>query len=696
MKEYKKLFPIFIIAFILGINTSYAQYIKVEDFQKAFQEVAYSYYMRGKYIQYNSPKVHVFSPEEATSQNINYMVCSGLSRNIYYELLNITLPRPTEGLLSYSKKNLGSPEVVAYSHINEKKQVEMRIQSPNQSNTFKILINPSIKDIIPLVQVGDILCYTGHTFVIYDVEKDNKGKVIDAIIMESGFGKGRAYVNSKIAVEKVKLSNGKDFAGPIHYLYLNSKFNSDFKEGRIQGSVGLNRLSTYKHWVNINNPKLRKNEYCILRFIQKDSDGNAILKYKENNINIPTQILYNQHIILSKKNIDRYKKFNHLYIEKTVNANNNNIVELKDILNYKIVIKNNGNKKYKYNLIVYENLPKYVTFLDHQENNAILSFNHEQNRKRLKWDLGKLRRGQEIIINYTVKITSGNPGDIIESTGLVGNIPSSIIRNTIGINLDSTKMNLIKTKFEKLRLKKKYNGKKLINEVYKEALNYDMKFDEFDITNLIINTDLYSSKSQTIFLNNQNLFYKAVLNKCWSAIRAAEHTFIEGGEKVILYDLKGFRSYYDPERRRHYINPKTFKTGDILIYKNHDDVVYSFGKDNKLNKTYITYESGEYSYIYIEGKGFIGINLGDDGKENTKDDRNEFNPYYYKDNNLKLYPRSKNPTKEELENANIQSLFGKDYYVILRPSLAFNFENGNSSTNKMLINSIKNKVKFPK
>jgi len=117
---------------------------------------------------------------------------------------------------------------------------------------------------------------------------------------------------------------------------------------------------------------------------------------------------------------------------------------------------------YPYNLIVYENLPKYVTFLDHQENNVILSFNQEPENKRLKWDLGKLKRGQEFIINYTVKITSGKPGDIIESTGLVGNIPSSIVRNTLGINLDVNKMNLIKKKYEKLRLKKKYNGKKLI------------------------------------------------------------------------------------------------------------------------------------------------------------------------------------------------------------------------------------------
>ena len=73
------------------------------------------------------------------------------------------------------------------------------------SDTFITLINPSIKDIIPLVQVGDILCYTGHTFLIYDIEKDNDGKVIDAIIMESGHGKGIAYVNSKIGKERIKL-----------------------------------------------------------------------------------------------------------------------------------------------------------------------------------------------------------------------------------------------------------------------------------------------------------------------------------------------------------------------------------------------------------------------------------------------------------------------------------------------------------
>ena len=300
MKEYRKFISLFIIEFIFGINFSFQQ-TKIQDVHKAIQEIEYSYYMRGKDIQYNVHKVHYFSPEEATSQNVNYLVCSGFTRTVYRELLNITIPMYTTTLLSYTKENLGNPEVILYAHINENNQTEMKIYSPKESNKGKTLINPSIQDIIPLVQIGDVLTHTGHTFLIYDVEKDSNGKVIDAIIMESSYGSGGSYVNSKIA-DKVKLSNGVLFAGPTHYLYLNAKLNTNFKEGRVQGSVGLGRLSKFKIWVNINNPSIRKDEYSILRFIHEDSDGNAILKYKTKYTNYPNQIL-NFNLLFYQKRI---------------------------------------------------------------------------------------------------------------------------------------------------------------------------------------------------------------------------------------------------------------------------------------------------------------------------------------------------------------------------------------------------------
>ena len=599
MKDYSILLRKFILIIflynLLLIKMSYEINSKFEEVQKALKEVAYSYYMRGKNIQYNSFKVHWFSPEEATSQNIKYLVCSGFTRNVYRELLNITIPMSTSELLNYSKNNIGRPEVIAYSYINKNKSLEMKIYSPKEINNIVTLINPSLKDIIPLIEIGDILTYTGHTFLIYDVERDNNGKAIDGIIMESGHGIGKAYVNSKIA-PTVKLSNGNNFAGQNHFLYLNSKLNTDFKEGLEQGSVGLTRLSTYKQWYNLNNTKERMNEYSILRFIHKDSQGNAVLKYKTTYLDNQNQILDNESIVLPIKNLDKATKYNHIYIEKTVNAINNNIVEMGDNLNYTIIIKNNAEKSYTKDLIVTENLSPFVTFIEHSENDIIQSFEKDLNNRKLKWNIGQLQSNKKFIINYTVKVTSGNLRDIIESSGLVGNIPSSFVKNVIGVNLNKNQKELIENKFEKL--KKKFNGKQLINEIYREALNYDIKFDNFDITQLIMNTKLDFTSAKTIFLNKQNPFYNAVLNKYWSTLTCANHAYIKNEKEVQIYDLKNFRRYNSPERRQDFIYPETLKTGDILIYKNNNDVIYSVNKLNQLIKK-ILHLKKENMFIFI-------------------------------------------------------------------------------------------------
>ena len=148
--------------------------------------------------------------------------------------------------------------------------------------------------------------------------------------------------------------------------------------------------------------------------------------------------------------------------------------------------------------------------------------------------------------------------------------------------------------------------------------------------------------------------------------------------------MKFFGYYNDPERRQDFIYLETFKTGDILIYKNENDVVYDFDNNNNLIKKYITYENGEYAYIFIEGKGFVGVNLGKDKNNN----RNEFKAKYYKDNNLDLHLPISNRSEEFLEMANLQTLFGKDYYIILRPSLIFDFKYNDQSWIKVIILTI--------
>ena len=159
--------------------------------------------------------------------------------------------------LNYSRENVGSPEVIAYSSINRKtNNLEMKFYNSSSKTNYTTKINPSIDDLIPIIQIGDILCYIGHSFIIYDLIKDHNGKVIDAIIMESGYGQGKSWVNSKVS-ETIKLPNGKSFGSKNHFLFLNSKVNTDFEEGLEQGTVQFGKFATYSTWFDINNTKTR-------------------------------------------------------------------------------------------------------------------------------------------------------------------------------------------------------------------------------------------------------------------------------------------------------------------------------------------------------------------------------------------------------------------------------------------------------
>ena len=198
-----------------------------------------------------------------------------------------------------------------------------------------------------------------------------------------------------------------------------------------------------------------------------------------------------------------------------------------------------------------------------------------------------------------------------------------------------------------------------MNEIYKEAFDIDIKLNEFNISKLINNIRINSNSNTSIKLFKDSALYKSILNKYWSGLAKNSNLGIDN------YDLKIFGPYENPERRQDFIYPETLKTGDILFYENYNDIKYNETKNDKLN---ITNEYGEYWYIYIENYGFVGKNYGKDGKHS----RNEFTPKYYEENNLALFNEYDHPDDEILETGNLQTLFGKDYYVILRPSLEFN------------------------
>ena len=606
----------------------------LSDVLSALKEIAFSYYMRGKNIQYCSARNSFYPPEEATSQKINYVVCSKIVDNIYKELLNITTPNITEQYINYAYHRKNRPEIVLHTSIRNTSEIKVTFDF-TKNRTYKI--NPTYEDIVPYLQPGDILIHfwnrtgskKGHTMMVYDVYNNTK----DAIIMEST--DNIVMVNTKMQTFEIYLSKNN-----------NTFQNTTIEEGTIQ----FRKLSEIDEWKNMN----QKYYYTILRFIQGDENKIARLYYDSNNK--ITDAFQNEEQITLFPNAKDRLKFSHLYIEKTVDKHNNNYVQIGDKLIYKIRIKNWGESDYQQDIKVLEMLDKKVEFKENLANKTI-PFRNNTKKTAVQWTLGKLKKGEEIILEYSVEVKSGKTGDVIISTGKVENIPSSTVKNTIGNILDKNKQNHLKDIYDKL--KSNYTSINLINEIYKEAFNIDIGLYELNLTDLVINHN-ESDLNQKPSLNRaKNNFSKIVFTNHYSAIANLPNET----EYPVFYKLKYYRDYNSPGRRQDFIYPDLFQTGDILIYTNYFDYNY------KYNFSY-TYETGEYAYIYIDGK-FVGNNPGLDENINRRD---EFTAQYYKENNLTLLKGDydKNDSKW-LELANLQTLFAKNYYVILRPSLDYNF-----------------------
>ena len=637
----------------------------IEEFRNSLKEVAYSYYMRGKSIQYCMARDQFFSPEEATEQNANFIVTSSFTSSVYEELLNVVVPYVGSSLLKYANDYNDKPEVagITYKISDDIMQWRFYITADNT----EVIENPSLQQIFPFLREGDILVNPASLLLVYDFEKDENGNITDVIVIYSNNG----YHNNSNINTKMPRANAlnNDIYYPIIEFYFNGKLNSDFEEGAIK----MGKLSKHFTWANINT-KYKSSQYAILRYVQGDSENNAVLKYENIYDYYRGNYSYNDKINLSDNSLDRSKKFHHLYISKTVDEMNNAVVEVGDTLNYKIIIRNSGDKDYKDNIIVSEIVSQYVEYQENHVNRPIKSFSEDTKNNKLIWDIGQLQKGDEFIITYKVKVIKGNTNDIIVSTGFVGNIRSSTVKNFIGKNLKDSQKNLIKKNYEKL--KNSYNGANLINEIYKQSFGINIKLNTFNITNLITDRNKESREKPTILLNTSDYFYKGVLSNYWSSLATMRYQYPGNEEEVNVYSLKEYEYFYNMQtyhnRRKNYIYPQHFKTGDILIYRNSNDSTYSI-QNNKAVKWNITYEDGEYYFVYIEGKGFVGVNYGNDGIPNTEDDRNEFTAKYYIDNKLKLLNNEENPSEEILEIANLQTLLAKDYYAILRPSLLYNF-----------------------
>ena len=653
--------------------------------QKAIREVADAYYNRKEYSQYSSyRKTFIDAPEDATSQHTTYKVCSGFVFNVYYNAFGIKLPPTTKGLGKYGRENVKNS---SYGDVIEYIEDLSGLKNEYENGTDK-WYNLYGKKILNELEIGDVLSMidssgNGHSELVYEIEYDENGNRIDAIVRTS------PGENADTTTTKLKKGLGYYEDG-----YVEKKL--------LSRHLGKASLISWLDKKSTNTGNNMYHEFTIIRPLLKDENGNYTGKYRctiaETNTEPNIDGTWNYEITNATKQRIKYSK---IYIEKTVYVFNNSVVSPDEELKYIIKIKNNSEEDYKDDIIATENISEYVTF---DENSTItitmysknkndktvntttiqpeeIEFIKDQNGKIIRFNIniGKIKSNDEnveieYVIEYTVKVNENTYGETIESTGEVASISSGTIKNTVGRNLTQSQINAIKNvKFEDIKDKdeKQLTGKELINEIYKKSLGIDLSLENFDITGLVITkpgTAYYLENMSTnplsrrIHLNSDNAFYKMVLTNYYGATNKDEAS----GETDLKYweKLDGDLSM-GRDIRADNIYGKNFKTGDVLIYKN----------TQISNGTYRD-ENGTYYLIYIDEKdkitideeeiyGFIGID--EDGTLNRLY-RSEYD--FENQDDYSIY--------------DLRTLLGKDNYVILRPSLImcninYELDGGNNS-----------------
>ncbi len=563
--------------------------------QTAIQEVAYAYYRKGRNLQYDfRRKSFNATPEEITSQNNTYFVCGSFVYSVYKQTFGIELPSSTFSLIAYAYQNKDQDDIVLSLYGSEfKDQVSTSSLRTEFSQKLLNEYNLSVGDII-VWHTGAIV---GHVLMVYDIIYDSNGSPVDATIIHS---------TNNYETDTNKLTKGLSYSNDL---------NSE--TGIYEGTIKVQNLertvydARNKSYFSIIRPLLtnENGEYTGQYYVaQCTSSSSGTLGY------ICSANLANYAMIDATQSRLKYSGID---IEKTVDKFNKSNVRPGDTLTYIISITNNSNAEYT-NLSVIENISEYIEVSD--------SGGGTLNNNILSWNIN-IPAGTTYTINYSVKIKNDRLliGNTITSTGKVDNIATSTVINYISNSLIDLQKTQIVSAYNQL-INSDYQGKNLINEIYKKALDVDLNLNDLDITDLIQTT--VSDSLSSIVFNENNSFSDMVLENYYGAIytSAASSTI-----SLKYWESPPASAPIVRSERNDTIYNENFQTGDILIYKNKQD---AFGD--------MIAEDGEYAFIYIEDV-FYGNN------------ENENNQY-------SLEPYSTNG------NDNLQTLLAKDYYVILRPA----------------------------
>ena len=676
----KRLIKIIVFIILIMPCYVYAEDISYENAQKIVKEVMQAWYMRGSYLQYNSSKNVYYEfdhPEDLTSQDMGYTVCSGYTSDVYKESFGVDVGYTTDERNKYNIAKIPELSTEYCYHTNDyitkntcttgnlknKCNGEYAIYSEATGDDSSLYFytgenpttnysteRPTVEEFAKQVKPGDIFAFTGHVMMAYDVVTNPTTGKLDVLLLQSGGGGGVwKLIKTKIDDE---YSNGTRRLYYGNKVANNPKRTNDFINLNVAGSLMINEGTVQNSkWLSdlttsfVKNGKIQcSRTYCsVSRFFYKDGN-NAKFNYtvKEQQI----------------KNSMVRTKLPGIFIHKTADSLDNNSVYPDQTITYTIKIANqsnvnvkDGGKNYS-KFYVSEVIPTDKVEFVSATNNGVYS------NGKITWTINSLNSASNIDLKYTVKVKNNDEviGKKIDAEGTVyidntGSITTGVVSNEV-IRKPATKKDSYKNCYNKYKDSKK--ELELIDEVYKCAYGVDLKLTKFSVDgddnnmfSKLIEQLKNSSGGRTGYIkliNNDDTknYYNMVLNDYWN-----NNMLLKKGD-IHYYMLPPWKDTY----RADTIYGDQFRDGDILIYYNDD----TYTKENLK----FTKEQGIYAYIYLDGK-FVGQNQTGDAV------RNEFTYDYYPESTRATNLIEGTYSNEELTFANYQTLFGKDYYVILRP-----------------------------
>lgn len=439
---------LFILFYFFNIFSVCASELSLE--QKSISEVANAFYNKKEYIQYSEAKYNLsknYTPEQASSQNTLFTVCSSFAYLSFYQFLGYELPIGSQRLVAYGLSKSGTDELIFLvrdcdNKISSGKVCSSDLKYPRDSSTsysLEELVRGNgrdtfIKFLKSHLKVGDLIVgYTtgnnGHVLLVSSEYTDETGNKNFKIINSVSNRENNNYT-------KLRLSLSYDKNGSIEQLDSIEDFISKFDDD--------NYFSIFKNYLliirplssislplsNIDSIGTYSKASCNLQSGKSSTDPRNYVceeEKKEYSLSSSTKMRLKYSGIKITKEVRGIDK-------KIINGS---VVDIGDEFEYVINISNSSLNSYD-SFIVNENISDYVNVID-INNNGI------QNKSVIRWNINSLKSGDSIQLVYKVKVKNNlnNLNKSIISTGTVGDdkdfIDNAIINNKISTNRNTEK-----------------------------------------------------------------------------------------------------------------------------------------------------------------------------------------------------------------------------------------------------------------